>query len=112
MDSGTSAPEFQLSKPVLRDRLGLGNLVKTRGKPRSREKNADEDGLEQRSVNGRVGVTRCSGNNDLGDLLRAVSKQDRDNDSTPIRTAAIVQMRPTWLSIREPLSFYALTACT
>jgi hypothetical protein len=37
--------------------LGLGNLVKKRGKPRSSNQDADEGAFEQRAVNGRVGVS-------------------------------------------------------
>jgi len=49
--------EYSALEACVQGSLGLGNLVKKRGKPRSSNQDADEGAFEQRAVNGRVGVS-------------------------------------------------------
>jgi hypothetical protein len=51
------SPELSALEVCAQGSLGLGNLVKTRGKSRMRRQNSDDDGLEQSNVSGRVGAS-------------------------------------------------------
>jgi len=51
------SPEPSALEACAQGSLGLGNLVKTRGKSRNRRQNSDDDGFEQSNVNGRVGAS-------------------------------------------------------
>jgi hypothetical protein len=58
-DDGYSneSPELSALEACAQGSLGLGNLVKKRSKPRTSNQDAVEGGFEQRTVNGRVGVS-------------------------------------------------------
>ena len=75
-DDGFSneCPEISALEACAQGSLGLGSLVKTRGKSRNRRQDEDRDRLEQSNVNGRVGQSHgyslYAGN--------AISRGDKD----------------------------------
>jgi hypothetical protein len=80
-DDGFSDESAELSalQACAQGSLGLGNLLKMRGKPRNRRQDADEDALEQSNVNGCVGASHgyslyagnaiCAGDKDARERL-------------------------------------------
>ena len=73
------SPELSALEACAQGSLGLGNLVKKRGRPRTSNQGTDEGGFEQRAVNGRVGVSHgyslyagnpiCAGDKDARERL-------------------------------------------
>ncbi len=60
-DDGISneAPKLSALEACAQGSLGLGNLVKKRGRPRTSNRDTDEGGFEQRAVNERVAVSHA-----------------------------------------------------
>jgi len=60
-DDGISneAPKLSALEACAQGSLGLGNLVKKRGRPRTSNRGTDEGGFEQRAVNERVAVSHA-----------------------------------------------------